>query len=216
MGEIHLRPWQREAILKCLDWFQGRDQRIFLVNAAPGAGKTVCACVIAKELINRELVDRVVVIAPRREVVDQWSTDFKNICNRPMIKVTASDENIEGYGQDICATWSAVRGLADVFQQICLQQQTLVICDEHHHAAVTAAWGRSAIGAFTEAAFSLVLSGTPIRSDGEEPVWFAYDDEGKIDHPQEGTYTLAYGNAVNLHYCRPITFHRHEENLALL
>jgi hypothetical protein len=64
---------------------------------------------------------------------------------------------------------------------------------EHHHAAVQAVWGTSAGGAFAEATFALVLTGTPIRSDGERSVWLAYDDAGTIDHPEEGTYTLTYG-----------------------
>ena len=38
----------------------------------------------------------------------------------------------------------------------------------------------------------------------------AYDDQGAIDHPEEGTFTLTYGEAVELLYCRPATFHRHE------
>lgn len=38
----------------------------------------------------------------------------------------------------------------------------------------------------------------------------AYDDNGRIDHPEDGTYTLSYGEAVDLQYCRPATFHRHE------
>ncbi|MED5462983.1 MAG: helicase-related protein, partial [Pseudomonadota bacterium] len=51
---------------------------------------------------------------------------------------------------------------------------------------------------------------TPIRSDGEHSVWLAYDDYGRIDHPEDGTYTLTYGQAVDLGYCRPVTFHRHQ------
>jgi len=85
-----------------------------------------------------------------------------------------------------------------------------VICDEHHHAAVAAAWGKDANSAFADAKHVLVLTGTPIRSDGEESVWLAYDDKGAIDHPEAGTYTLSYGEAVDLGYCRPVTFHRHD------
>jgi superfamily II DNA or RNA helicase len=55
-----------------------------------------------------------------------------------------------------------------------------------------------------------VLTGTPIRSDGGKSVWLAYDNEGAIDHPDEGTFTLTYGDAVDLGYCWPVTFHRHE------
>ena len=33
---------------------------------------------------------------------------------------------------------------------------------------------------------------------------------GAIDHPEAGTFTLTYGEAVDLEYCRPVVFHRHE------
>jgi hypothetical protein len=41
-------------------------------------------------------------------------------------------------------------------------------------------------------------------------VWLAYDSAGAISHPEAGTYTLTYGEAVDLAYCRPVTFHRHQ------
>ena len=127
-----------------------------------------------------------------------------------MGKVTGVDGDVSQLGIDLCVTWAAVQSLSDAFQAVCRASRTLVICDEHHHAAVRAAWGASVDSAFSEAKFVLVLTGTPIRSDGESSVWLAYDDDGAIDHPEEGTYTLTYGEAVDLEYCRPATFHRHE------
>lgn len=211
MPEIDLRPWQTEATAKALQWFsEDEENKHFLVNAAPGAGKTICASVIARRLIEQGLIERVVVIAPRSEVVRQWSDEYKFVTGRHMAKVTGAHVDIEGYGVDLCATWSAIQGLLDGFQQVCRSSRTLVICDEHHHAAVEAAWGKGAHGAFSEAAYVLVLTGTPIRSDGGETIWMAFDDQGVIDHPEAGMYTLSYGEAVELGYCRPITFHRHE------
>ncbi len=180
------------------------------MNAAPGAGKTIAACTIARELFDRDEIDRVIVIAPRSEVVNQWSKDFNLVTQRPMSKVTGVDGNIDYLGIDVCATWSAIQGLESGFHDLCNKNRTLVICDEHHHAAVEAAWGDSADSAFSNASFVLVLTGTPIRSDGAQSVWLAYHDSGAISHPTEGTYTLTYGQAVDLGYCRPITFHRHE------
>ena len=92
----------------------------------------------------------------------------------------------------------------------------LAICDEHHHAGREAAWGEGADNAFSQAKYTMVLTGTPIRSDGSETVWMDYDSRGKIDHPEDGTYTLSYGEAVDLQYCRPITFHRHEANFTVV
>jgi superfamily II DNA or RNA helicase len=206
-----LRPWQQEALGKALRWLLvERKDRHFLINAAPGAGKTLASCAIAKSLLDASAVDRVIVIAPRAEVVAQWADDFRRIAGRHMAKVTARDGEIRSMGIDICATWSAVQGLLPELQAVCETARTLVICDEHHHAAVEAAWGSSADSAFAKAAFVLVLTGTPVRSDGAQSVWLAYDNAGAIDHPDEGTYTLTYGEAVDLGYCRPVTFHRHE------
>lgn len=207
---LTLRPWQTEALKQALHWLlEVRDDRHFLINAAPGSGKTIAACTIAKSLIECGEVDRVIVIAPRSEVTKQWAGDFKSVTGRFMGKVTGAYD-VEALGHDVCATWQAIQGLQDAFQALCRESKVLVICDEHHHAAVKAAWGSGAGSAFAEAKFVLVLTGTPIRSDGERSVWLAYDDNGKIDQPEAGTYTLTYGKAVDLGYCRPVTFHRHE------
>ena len=210
MTDIQLRPWQSSCAQKAITWLKLEKDRHFLINAAPGAGKTICAAVIAKRLIDQDLIDRVIVIAPRKAVVRQWSSEFKIVTGRTMLQITGADEEPEDYGLDLCATWSAVQGLLDGLQAVCRKGKTLVICDEHHHAAVEAAWGEGANGAFSDAKYAIILTGTPIRSDGKESVWLAYDDQGLIDQHSAGTYTLTYGEAVDLNYCRPITFHRHE------
>lgn len=207
---LQLRPWQADAQLKALEWLvRDRVDRHFLINAAPGAGKTLASCAIADALLKLGEIDRVVVIAPRTSVVNQWADDFKFVTGRFMTKVTGRDEDIEGMDLDVCATWAAVQGLMPQLQAVCRSSKVLLICDEHHHAAVEAAWGQGADGAFEAAKFVLVLTGTPIRSDGGRSVWLAYDDAGAIDHPDGGSYTLTYGKAVDLNYCRPVTFHRH-------
>lgn len=211
--QMILRPWQEQALLKAMHWLidQGVDKH-FLINAAPGAGKTIAACTIAKQLIADGHVDRVVVIAPRVEVVKQWGRDFHKVTGRFMGKVSGAGEDIE---TDVCATWAAVESLQDGFQAVCQASRVLVICDEHHHAAVKAAWGDGANSAFADARYVIVLTGTPIRSDGKKSIWMAYDDLGQIDHPEEGTYSLSYGEAVDLGYCRPATFHRHEGHFTI-
>jgi superfamily II DNA or RNA helicase len=206
-----LRDWQEKAIYRALKWLiADKKDRHFLINAAPGAGKTIAACELARRLIDMGEVDRVIVIAPRREVVRQWAGDFQRVTGRYMSKVTGSNDDINGLDLDVCATWAAIQGLLEAFQAVCKSGKVLVICDEHHHAAVEAAWGGGATSAFADAKYVLILTGTPIRSDGEDTAWLAYDDNGKIDHPEEGTYTLTYGEAVDLGYCRPVTFHRHD------
>jgi superfamily II DNA or RNA helicase len=205
---MELRRWQAEALQQALNWLVERaEDRHFLINAAPGAGKTIAACTIADQLFHRQLIDRVIVIAPRVEVVNQWAKDFKFVTGRHMGKVTGIEP--DDIDVDVCATWNAVQGLADAFHTACSKERVLVICDEHHHAAVEAAWGESADAAFAGAKYVLILTGTPLRSDGKNSIWLS-KKHGKIDYPAGGTYTLTYGQAVELEYCRPATFHRHE------
>jgi superfamily II DNA or RNA helicase len=79
---IKLRQWQTEATYKALQWLlEKRRDRHFLINAAPGAGKTYCAIAIADELLARGEIDRVVVIAPRTEVVGQWAAAYQRATN---------------------------------------------------------------------------------------------------------------------------------------
>ena len=211
---FELRPWQINAIKKSTEWFDKKNDKRFLINAAPGAGKTICASMIAKKLLDEKKIERVIVIAPRREVVKQWSEEFKAVTGRTMMRYTGE---IDDYDFDVCSTWSAVENLLDGFQAICQKYKTLIICDEHHHAAVSAAWGISANKAFEDSKYVLVLTGTPIRSDGKSPVWFYYSNEtGSLTHPQDGTYTLTYGEAVEAGYCRPVFFHRHEGNFKVI
>jgi superfamily II DNA or RNA helicase len=81
--ELKLRPWQSEALVKANKWLlEDRVDPRFLINAAPGSGKTIGACAIAKLMIDRNEIDRVVVSAPQREVVKQWAEDFKTMGHR--------------------------------------------------------------------------------------------------------------------------------------
>ena len=205
---IELRDWQKEAATKCLKWYTQNKDNKFVINAAPGTGKTICSISIVNELIKQDQIDRVIVIAPLGTVVKQWAEKYKDLTGRWMQKTTELGED---KGIDICCTWASVKSLLDGFQKICNEKRTMVICDEHHHAAVKAAWGMSADGAFKNAKYVLILTGTPIRSDSEEPVWFTYRG-GQLNHPKDGMFTLTYGEAISLGYCRPITFGRHEAN----
>jgi superfamily II DNA or RNA helicase len=206
---MKLRNWQNAALDKALHYYSSEgEDRHFVINAAPGSGKTRVACAIASALLSSGMISRVIVIAPRRTVVDQWAKEFQAFTGRHMMRITRADD-VGAEQLDICATWAAIKDLQDAFQPICAAHRVLVICDEHHHAAIEAAWGASADSAFRDAAYSLILTGTPTRSDGAQSVWLNLDELGALKHPTEGMYTLTYGEAVELGYCRPCTFHRH-------
>jgi len=213
---LTFRDWQTEAHDRAVAHYAAPDgDKHFIVNAAPGAGKTKLACVIARTLLTMGVILRVIIIAPRRKVVEQWAKEFEDVTGEPMTKVTSASRLRQPSGRFVCATWNAVVGLQDHFHAICAGGPTLVICDEHHHAAIEAAWGSAADSAFKEASHCLILTGTPVRSDGALPVWFTDEDLQGLRPDPNGTYTLSYGEAVRLGYCRPVIFHRHRGRFLL-
>ncbi|MBY8827294.1 DEAD/DEAH box helicase family protein [Hephaestia mangrovi] len=111
---IRLRPWQAEAHDKAVDWFLDKaTDRHFLIDAAPGAGKTLVSCAIAETMIKRGFVQRVVVIAPRTEVFNQWAKDFSYVTGRHMSRITGADDDFSAMKLDVCATWAATDALHD-------------------------------------------------------------------------------------------------------
>ena len=207
MKDREQRIWQKQALAKAINYY-GSGGRNFLIDAAPGAGKTYAAGTIALELLNRDMIDRVVVIAPRKKIVTQWSRMFKKITGREMMKVTGkvikyfSPEDMES---DICATWAGIQTMGDHLQAICRHSRVLVIGDEVHHAALGAVWGDGTHHAFDEATAVLALTGTPVRSDGREAIWLTDSIEVQV----EQSHVVSYEEAINEGWCVPVFLHCH-------
>ena len=68
LKSIKLTPYQTEFVSNFLN---RRDKRTLLV-AAPGTGKTVTALITANQMIAEGLVDRVLLVASSRALVDEW------------------------------------------------------------------------------------------------------------------------------------------------
>ena len=131
---------------------------------------------IAASLLVDQKIERVIVIAPRTKVVDQWAEEFEKVTKRKMIKIKPAIKDLIGEGYDVCSTWASIKNSLDAYQAMCSENKTLVICDENHHAAIDATWGTAAQGAFASAKYVLVLTGTPIRSDNKKTAHLYYSD----------------------------------------
>ena len=201
-----MREWQSKALHKAIGRYS-EGHRNFLINAAPGAGKTFAAVMLAQEMMGRNMIDRVVVIAPRTQIVKQWAKQFKQVTGMAMSKITGSvvagldPEEIE---EHIATTWQGVQGLADAFQAICKASRVLVIGDEVHHAALGAVWGDKTEAAFSDAKHALALTGTPERSDGASPIWM----DASHKAAQAEAYDVSYEYAIQMGWCVPVTFSR--------
>ena len=65
-----LRGWQQRALERLAGWDGAAP---FLVSAAPGAGKTRPALVLARDLLRARAVRRVVVVCPTTPLTRQWA-----------------------------------------------------------------------------------------------------------------------------------------------
>jgi superfamily II DNA or RNA helicase len=197
-----LRAWQTAA----LEAYKVSDPRDFLAVATPGAGKTTYALRLASDLLDRRVVERVVVVAPTEHLKTQWAEaasavgigldpDFSGARG-----VTSSDY------LGIAVTYAGVAANPLLYRRRVEDRKTLVILDEVHHAGDSLSWGESVREAFEPATRRLALTGTPFRSDVNPIPFVSYlpgpDGVGR----SAADHVYGYGDALRDHVVRPVMF----------
>jgi superfamily II DNA or RNA helicase len=159
---MKLRNWQTECINLALDKYSC-GKRHFLALATPGAGKTIMASVLAKEVINRDLVDIVICFSPSSVVCADFSQELESIVGDKF------DGLLGSKGQSL--TYQSLLHLDTSFWGLFKKYRVFVIFDEVHHCSGSKienanAWGEQIIlHVKNEAEFTLAITGTPWRSD---------------------------------------------------
>lgn len=190
-----LRPWQRQALATAAGWSEGP----FLIAAAPGAGKTRPALVLAAELRRRGEIDRVAVVCPTAPLTRQWAAAAAQagLDLQPDSPVLRTTRDFQG----IAVTYARAAAAAQTYGGECTAR-TLVIADEVHHLGDELAWGAGFIRAFGRAGRKLLLSGTPFRSDDAPIPGITYNGDG-FARPD---VSYSYAESVRDGACRPISF----------
>lgn len=169
---LHFRQWQAEAFPIILR--QLHRNGVATLHAAPGAGKTLFAVAVYKQLRDAGLAERVVVIAPNVVIVDQWKRAFGRM--RVHLDTEPRDGAIEHPDTDGCIITYQRLAQPAVAQLHALRMSkcpTVVIFDEVHHLAEPdkQAWGKAAAvmagdvnNGTVRAAAVLNMTGTLFRS----------------------------------------------------
>ncbi|HEU4977937.1 MAG TPA: DEAD/DEAH box helicase family protein [Solirubrobacteraceae bacterium] len=189
-----LRAWQERALVAMRAWSGGP----FLLSAAPGAGKTRPALVLARELLRAGAVRRVAVVCPTAPLTRQWAAAAARLGVH--LAPDASELRPPGGFQGVAVTYARVAASAARWERQCTAA-TLVIADEAHHLGDELAWGEGFARAFAATDRRLLLSGTPFRSDALPIPGVRYEDG--VAAP-DVSYT--YADAVRDGICRPVTF----------
>jgi superfamily II DNA or RNA helicase len=201
-AQSKLRAWQTAA----LEAYRVHDPRDFLTVATPGAGKTTYALRLASDLIDRRVVERVVVVAPTEHLKTQWAEAAAaiGISLDPEFSgargVTSSDH------LGIAVTYAGVASNSLLYRRRVEDRKTLVILDEVHHAGDSLSWGESVREAFEPATRRLALTGTPFRSDINPIPFVSYVPGPDGIGRSAADHVYGYADALRDHVVRPVMF----------
>jgi SNF2 family DNA or RNA helicase len=134
-------PHQLEAVY---DYFMRLPRIRFLLADDPGAGKTIMAGLLLKELKIRGLVKRTLIVAPAN-LCFQWQRELKEKFREPF-EVIRSDVLRANYGQNpwqekdqVITSISWVSRIDDAKESLLRSRWDLVIVDEAHKMAAYSA-----------------------------------------------------------------------------
>ncbi len=197
-----LRAWQQEALSLYLE----KQPRDFLAVATPGAGKTTFALRVAAELLQRSIVQRIVIVAPTEHLKTQWA----EAASRVGIHIDPGFTNAQGghgrHFDGVALTYAGVASKPLLHRARCENARTLVILDEIHHGGDALSWGDGIREAFDPATRRLALTGTPFRSDTNPIPFVTYAEGADGIRRSSSDYTYGYAKALADGVVRPVLF----------
>lgn len=156
-----LRTWQSVCIKQALSkYFSGRSH--FLCQATPGAGKTIMAAQLTKELFDMGEIDFVLCFSPSLSVAEGIKSTFSKV-----LECTFNGE-IGSIG--VSSTYQSLKHIDKSFWVTMQKYRVFVVFDEIHHCSGdnfenANVWGEQILAIQSLAKYTLALSGTPWRSD---------------------------------------------------
>ncbi|WP_297478342.1 DEAD/DEAH box helicase family protein [uncultured Photobacterium sp.] len=173
-----LRAWQETCISKALSNYR-LGKKHFLAQATPGAGKTLMAAHLAKQLLKRSKIDFVVCISPSKITSSNIQNTFEKVLSCPV------DGSFGSLGQSI--TYQSLTHLNENFWAKLAKYKVLCVFDEIHHCGGdnehnSNSWGYQLLYNVQQVStYTLALTGTPWRSDNTPIALVSYSNpKGKI------------------------------------
>lgn len=199
-----LRKWQREA----LELYDQHQEKAFLVEACPAAGKSRFIAEIVQRELHKGKVDAIVVVVPSAALRTQMAGDFHDETG---IQLDPSWNGsgvalIHGGFKGAVVTYQWLSNNSTLMRTKVGRQSTLVILDEVHHAQDEKAWGVALRDAFEPASKILLTTGTPFTTNGYPIAFVNYDDEGLAI----ANYSYNYGQALTDGIVRTVLFNHHQ------
>ncbi|MEZ9655618.1 DEAD/DEAH box helicase [Vibrio splendidus] len=191
-----LRVWQSECITSAIAKYQSGSPHFFC-QATPGAGKTIMAAEVAKQLLDLGAIDLILCFSPSVSVAEGIKFTFSQ-----RLECTFNG-GLGSIGQSL--TYQSILFLDEAFWKTIQKYRIFVVFDEIHHCSggeleSANVWGQQILTKIQNlATYTLALSGTPWRSDKLPIVMAEYSDpEGRL----LCDYQYGLRQAINDSVCR--------------
>ena len=220
-----LRTWQDEFVNKgfrsILQQLNKSPSEIeaFMLYAFPASGKTLASLLIGALLLDKGLIEKIIVLVPTDYLRTQMVGDGEQIGLHFDGKDYRTDKKFDGIVTTYQMLGSKCRDTgrfnkAELLRKVCQDYKTLVIADECHHIGERNSWGEAFTHAFSLSIARLMTSGTYFRTDGQRLPWTRYWRR-KIDLSPPHAYAYGYGMnewndslcALKDHVATDIIFH---------
>lgn len=198
----NLRAWQAAA----LEQYRREEPRDFLTVATPGAGKTSFALTVAADLLNRRIVDRIIIITPTEHLKTQWASAADKVGLPIDPEGTAKGGASGKHYIGTALTYAGASVNPNALRIRIEHHNTLVIFDEIHHAGDALSWGEAVREACEPAKRRLSLTGTPFRSDVNPIPFVTYVPDGEGTMRSQPDYNYGYAEALADGIVRPVLF----------
>jgi superfamily II DNA or RNA helicase len=220
------REWQFRELDRVIDAIV--RTRAATLSAAPGAGKTIFAGIVFETLRSMGLVERMVVLVPRRGLAKQWANALVS-ARHIQLKPHHATERPEQDGVVVTYQSLANRDMLEAHMTYAYRTPTLLVLDEPHHLGHDPetghkAWSRAVAELAGDVetddirvAGILNVSGTLWRSQPRERIstvrYTQPDEEGKITSRVDATVTVE--ELIHAGQLRSVDLYRHNAKVRI-
>lgn len=203
MSQFTPRGWQIEATKKFYE--EIKTNRVFLLHAGVGSGKTLWASSIIKNFIDDGF--DVVIFSPKDAIKIEWANECKKFNIELDIRLVPQYSWKNSFnGVSLC--YQVLKNNTNSLKEQ-ITNKTIVVLDEHHHASDSGSWGIELENICENAGVILCLTGTPFRSDNNKIPFVKYNEvkNNDIDGFEIWTdYSYSYSQSVLDRICCPTSF----------
>jgi len=194
---MKLRAWQQEALAKYVE----SDDKVFFLQACPGAGKTKFTLTALRQEMEKRGKGKtfIIVVTPSDSLRNSWRNEAAEFGIQ--LTTRATDGTFPGgvNYQGTVITYHALGNYLPIVKR--WQRQAgykfILVCDEIHHTSESNSWGVDSLEYGELCDKVLFLSGTPNRTDRYKIPLAKYKDGVLVVD-----YSYGYRQALVHHVCR--------------